>query len=504
MSSNYSQVPIGNVHGKPVDVSTVVDVVVIGAGPSGLMTAAELAATGLTVTVLEKRGEPALSRAGVLQPRVMEIFQMRGLASSMLARAQQVNGNRFRTDKGIWAGLPEIDYGLLDSEHNYVVMLSQLEVERILADRCAELGVDLQRGAAVTGLEQRDSEVVVRFVANSLESTIVGAYVVGADGSRSLVREAAGIPWVGEGPRNLAINVDVEMPFPFEKSVTVVNNERGWGLAYPLSETVSRLAVIDAQTMLNVDRDTKIGRDDAFDALKRVFGDDYGRPEARISQFHDALYKAGAMRSGRVLLVGESVRVHYPASGVGMNFCLQDAFNLAWKLAGTLQSWGPPDILDSYETERGPEVEALLDSVRTQTGMQFSFTAESVALKTYFMHHLLPIPDVQKKIAEQLSGIGARYGKELLVGTRLPNLELKTGHLYDGVAVDEYVLLAGADVDDQELDSFNSLRHLRVEVLPGGVAGSNGELVLARPDGYVGAVGNAEQMGRLTHQWRLT
>jgi 2-polyprenyl-6-methoxyphenol hydroxylase-like FAD-dependent oxidoreductase len=469
------------------------------------MTAAELAAAGVQVTVLEKRGEPALSRAGVLQPRVMEIFAMRGLAQEVLERAQAVNGDRYRTAKGIWAGLPGINYELLDSDFPYIVILSQLEVERLLAERCQTLGVTLLRNVEVVGVAQDATGVDVRARLQGAERTFRAEFVVGADGSRSVVRESAGISWVGHGARNLAVNVDAEVPFPFEDPSVVVNTERGWGLSYPLKKNYTRLAVIDAETMIGVDRDTKIDDAAAVESVRRVFGDDFGVTQARVSQFHDAMFRAGSLRRGRVLLVGESVRVHYPASGVGMNFCLQDAFNLAWKVAASLQGWGQPDVLDTYETERGREVDALLNSVRVQTGIQFSFTRESLALKQFLAEELLKITEVQNLIARQLSGISAHYGDgTTIAGARMPNVGLRDGgSLYEAMRPATYVLLEPTAADPQAGGATRGHAHLQVHALQDDVREYGEHSVLVRPDGHIAAVGEPSAIASALAEARL-
>lgn len=458
------------------------EVVVVGAGPSGLMVAAELGAAGVRTVVLEKRGEPALSRAGVLQPRVLEIFAMRGLADAMLARAEELHGDMHRTSAGIWAGLPGVDYGLLNTEYDYITVLSQLEVERILAERCLAFGVEIRRGCDVTEVHQDEHGVRVGYRNEDVSHELAAHYVVGADGARSAVRAAAGISWNGHDARNLAINFDAELPYPFSEPIHVENSPRGWGLCYPLTETVTRFGMIDSATMLGVGRDMEVDRDDALTSLRRVFGSDFGEPPARISQFHDAMFRAGALRAGRVLLVGESVRVHYPASGVGMNFCLQDAFNLAWKIAAELQGWAPEGLLDTYESERGADVDAHLDMVRTQTAIQFDFSEDALALKRFLGEELIPLTDVQRRIAEHLSGLATRYGgRGELVGSPIRNIVTDGGQLFSLVRADGYLVVQreGAGIAPRE--------RVRVHTaaLPDGI-----EALVVRPDGYVAEAGS--------------
>ena len=107
-----------------------------------------------------------------------------------------------------------------------------------------------------------------------------------------------------------------------------------------------------------------------------------------------------------------TVRVHYPASGVGMNFCIQDAFNLGWKLAAAVTGRAPSWLLDSYEVERGPQVRALLDDVRRQCAIQFNFDEEHVALKEFIQNDVLTDPHVNLRICENLAGLSARYPSE--------------------------------------------------------------------------------------------
>jgi hypothetical protein len=217
------------------------------------------------------------------------------------------------------------------------------------------------------------------------------------------------------------------------------------------------------------------------------------------------MFRAGSLRRGRVLLVGESVRVHYPASGVGMNFCLQDAFNLAWKVAASLQGWGQPDVLDTYETERGREVDALLNSVRVQTGIQFSFTRESLALKQFLAEELLKITEVQNLIARQLSGISAHYGDgTTIAGARMPNVGLRDGgSLYEAMRPATYVLLEPTAADPQAGGATRGHAHLQVHALQDDVREYGEHSVLVRPDGHIAAVGEPSAIASALAEARL-
>lgn len=463
-------------------------VAIVGAGPSGLMVAMELARAQVPVVVLEKRGEPALSRAGVLQPRVLEIFAMRGMADEMIERARATNGKKYRTSGGVWAGLPGIDYGLLESEFPYILILSQIEIERMLAEKCRELGVEIRRGADVSAVAEDGEEVLVSYQTNAGAESLRASYVVGADGARSAVRESAGIGWTGRPARNMAVNVDGDIPYPFERAVELENNPRGWGLSYPLTESVTRFGLIDASRMLGVGREGTITEAEAFESLRTVFGTDFGVKTARVSQFHDALYRADRMDAGRVFLVGESVRVHYPAAGVGMNFCLQDAFNLAWKLAADLQGWAPDGLLATYDTERGPVVDDLLNSVQVQTGIQFGFGEESLALKAFLMQTLLPIAEVQKRIGEQLSGLATHYGERgQLVGSATRDVGVAGGGtLYPSIRPDGYLLASAPGVAAP--DPRWGGRVTRVELSDAARA----DAMVIRPDGHVAVAGSLE------------
>ncbi|MDF2117220.1 FAD-dependent monooxygenase [Roseiarcaceae bacterium H3SJ34-1] len=471
------------------------DVVVVGAGPSGLMVGAELALAGVKVVILEKRGEPAMPRAGVLHPRVLEIFESRGIADRFLSRARELHAHP-EASEVIWAGLPGVRYDRLDSSFPFMLLLAQVETEQILFNRVLELGGVVRRHSEVMAMRQ-DADGVDVDVSDGggATRTLRCKYLVGADGSRSTVRQALGIQFLGEEATRTAINVDVRLENPWSAPVTVTNNIHGWGLSYPLKDGITRFGLIDAIASKE-SRDEPVTLDAAKAMLQRIFGTDFGITEVVwLTRFHNALFLADRFRVGRVFIVGEAVRVHYPASGVGMNFCLMDAFNLGWKIAAAVKGWAPDWLLDSYESERRPTIEALLDDVRRQCAIQFNYSQDMVALKRLFEHELIPLDSVNEVLRNSISGIGAQYrtpdGSHRLAGRRVRDAGLVEGGTSRRTSI--YELLHGqkfALVDfDGNAQPLPSVIADRVNVFsaePAVTAELEGiSSLLLRPDGHI-------------------
>ncbi len=315
---------------------TTTGVVVVGAGPAGMMLAAELTLAGTEVLVLERRASIQLesARSRGLHARTIEVLDQRGIVDRFLAEgtALQVQG---------FAGVP-LDISDFPSRHPYGMSLVQSRFERILAGWLDELDVTVLRERDVTGCTQDPDGVDVALADGT---SLRAQYLVGCDGGRSVVRKAAGIEFAGWDPTTRWIIAEVQM------NETPTFGLRGGGGIGPAED--GRIGVTLA--VPDVDRSAAPTLQDLRDALIRVDGTDYGVHSPHwISTFTDMTRQAVDYRAGRVLLAGDAAHVHAPVGGQGLNIGVQDAVNLGWKLARVVDGTAPDRLLDTYRAERHP------------------------------------------------------------------------------------------------------------------------------------------------------
>ncbi|MEV0685321.1 FAD-dependent monooxygenase [Nocardia sp. NPDC050378] len=473
-----------------------VDVLVVGGGPSGTTVAAEIARTGASVLVLEKRAHAPIPRAGTVLPRPLELFDARGIAGRFIRRTCEQNPHPFQTWH-IWAGMHPVDWTSRESRFGFTLFLSQHESEVILRDWAIELGVETRFECEVESVLDRGGEVEVLWRSpDGQQHTTTSRYVIGADGGRSRVREAVGIDFVGRPATFTGIIATAELDFPWQGGMKVAHNVHGWVAAYPFGPGLTRFTMVHAQGR-SARQDEPVTSDEVARYASEILGEEVKIPGlAGASRYGDAQYVAESFRTGRVFLVGEAARIHYPASGVGMNYCIQDAFNLGWKLGHVIGGLAEESLLDSYESERRPICEDLLRSVDSQVAIQFDFSPEGLAFKDRFEKHMITTPQVTAQLWRELNGLERAYpspeGSHPSVGFPSPDLDLL---LRDGGSVRLYESLRETPFVVLDVSGTGVLRGLDLEGLPasvleahpvrrpGGLEGVSALII--RPDTYV-------------------
>ncbi|WP_327404036.1 FAD-dependent monooxygenase [Streptomyces sp. NBC_01288] len=452
-------------------------VIVVGSGPTGLLLAGDLAAAGVPVTLLEKRPRKIsnLSRAFVLHARALEQLDARALADELEAIGQPLDRLRL-------FGRLTVDLTTLPSRFNHLLVLPQYEVEKVLLRRAAEAGVDFRYETEMTGLSQDAAGVTVEVrgpggVAESLRA----AYVVGADGMRSAVRDAVGLPFPGHSVIRSVVLADVLLDEKPETLLTVATVGDAFAFIAPFGDGYHR--VIGWNRAHDVADDEPLDLDEVREITRLALGRDFGMRDARwMSRFHSDERQAPAYRVGRVFLAGDAAHVHTPAGGQGMNTGLQDAANLGWKLAAVIDGHAAPDLLDTYQTERHPVGRSVLRSSGGIVRLAMAKRPWTLALRAALTTVLDHVAPARRKALGQLTGIGYTYpaprGAHRLVGTRAPDVTLAdNGRLYEALRGGRFVLITPEPYEDQDTRKDR----LTVERW----ASDRRTALLVRPDGYV-------------------
>ncbi|MFF7195564.1 rifampin monooxygenase [Streptomyces sp. NPDC088197] len=455
-----------------------VDVTVVGSGPTGLMLASELRLQGVDVVVLDREAEPtSLVRALGLHARSIEIMDQRGLLERFLAL-----GTQHRVG-GFFGGLGREWPRRLDTAHGYVLGIFQTVTERLLTEHARELGVEFRRGCEVVGLSQDDEGVTAELADGS---RLRSRYLVGCDGGRSTVRKLLGIGFPGEPSRVETLIGEMELDVDQETLAAVTaevrKTEKRFG-AMPLGDGTYRV-VVPAKGV-SEDRAVPPTLEDFKERLTAFGGTDFGVHSPRsLSRFGDTTRLADSYRVGRALLAGDAAHIHPPTGGQGLNLGVQDAFNLGWKLAAAVNGWAPEGLLDTYETERRPVAAAVLDNTRAQ--MELMSTEPGAMAVRRLLSELAEFENVNTYLIEKITAIAIRYdvgeGHELL-GRRLRDVELKRGHLYGLMHQGRGLLLdrTGALSVDGWADRVDHVVDVSEEL--------DVPAVLLRPDGHVVWVG---------------
>jgi 2-polyprenyl-6-methoxyphenol hydroxylase-like FAD-dependent oxidoreductase len=449
------------------------DVIVVGAGPTGLALACELALAGVRCRLLERRAEESnLTRAFAVHARTMELLDARGLADEILPRGVRV---------GSVAPVPgaSLELDVLDTRYPMILIAPQSATERVLRARAEQLGVEIVRGAVVTGIEQDDTGVRVE-VGGARPRTERARYVVGCDGAHSSVRRMIGVDFAGKQYETHILLADVQLTEPPAEAMFARTNTDGAVIAVPFGDGWFRVIAWDRRRD-RVPLSEPVTYAEMTDAFRRIAGSDLGMGRPRWStRFLSERRQAAHYRVGRVFLAGDAAHVHSPLGGQGMNTGIQDALNLGWKLAAAVHGTAAPWLLDSYEGERHPVGERVLRLTDTFNRLVLGQSKVRNAVQALAIRTILRFPRSRRAMAERISGIGigypARSGSDhAWAGRRMPDLDCAGTRLYEHLRDGRFLLVA------REPFTFGTpaVQPVRCPALDGPA------VVLVRPDGYV-------------------
>ncbi|BDA75624.1 monooxygenase FAD-binding [Calothrix sp. PCC 7716] len=431
------------------------DVLIVGAGPTGLLLAAQLARFGIKVRLVDQKPQPDhQSRAISVFARTLEIFDKLGVAEEMIKRGRQLQGINLYTDG---KRIAHVSLDNIDSFFPFVLSLPQSETEKILTQLVESLGVKIERDVTFTALEQdNDSVTATLWHPDGEEEHCPCAWLVGCDGARSAVRKAASLVDKSNNIPALFLLADAKTHWQLEKNeFHVFFSSKGELAAFPLPQDNYWRVILDfpADTEAPSNPDVKFFEQQSRERTHLQAS--FNQPEW-ISSFRVRQRIVNKCRTGRVFVAGDALASHSPVGGQGMNTGLQDAYNLAWKLALVIQNQASTDLLHSYQAEREPISKSLLTFTELATRGVILSNPIIKQIRSYLASFLTSFGSVQQFIANTLSELNINYAHSPIVGED-KNFSLTS--LIDSLRF-RYGLKAGERAPDVMIETVNASKRL--------------------------------------------
>ncbi|MDX3188096.1 FAD-dependent oxidoreductase [Streptomyces sp. MN03-5084-2B] len=408
------------------------DVLVAGAGPVGLTAALELTRRGVRVRIVDRASGPAVtSRATATHARTLEIYEQMGLVAEILRRGQRVDNFTMHRNGRAMIRFGS-GYDRLPTRYPFTLQIDQVLTEEVLRTALAERGVEVEWGVELERLEQDDHRVtaVLRHASGRSEESTT-AWLVGADGGHSTVRRALALPLAGESTETWLIAdavIDADLP---RDSLHWIHAGASTVLMVPFPAP-GKWRLVDTADVDQADEPALVAarfQEKLARALGRAVRVEH---PTWVSVFTIQQRMIERMREGRCFVAGDAAHVHSPASGQGMNTGIQDAYNLAWKLADVVRGHATEELLDSYGAERTPVGAVLLRTTRTATALialRNAIAPIALPLGLGFLDLVKPLKHrVERKIMATMSGLALDYAESPLSRHAEAETGLLPGH----------------------------------------------------------------------------
>jgi 2-polyprenyl-6-methoxyphenol hydroxylase-like FAD-dependent oxidoreductase len=389
-------------------------VLIVGAGPTGLMMASQLARFGIAFRIIEKNEGPTVqSRALVIQPRSLEIFEQMGIAERAVKQGRIFQTINYIVNGKLAQRVPIGDFGKGLTQFPHLLILEQSKTEPLLGEFLQQQGHRIEWHTELVSFTQNVSGVLATLEHHARQETIEIDWLIGADGVSSLVRKSLDIPFGGETYKESLFVLDCKINWPFkDDEAPIALSKDAFGLFFPMTNGRCRVSGIVSEEY--ADKDTI-----SFDEVNRDFARKLkmeltlSDPQW-ISLYHAHHRYVAHFRKGRCFLTGDAAHVHSPAGAQGMNTGLQDAYNLAWKLAFVIRGQADEKMLDTYQEERLPIARKLVQTTDRLFGITVSQNPLVVFWRVHVMPRLVALIPKEKHLLRfafrLISQIGIAYG----------------------------------------------------------------------------------------------
>lgn len=505
--------------------SNVMEVLVIGAGPTGIMMAAEAVRHGLSCRIVDKGGSYSdRSRAVGIQARTMEIFGQVKIVQDFLAQGIRIQAadpiSHFRA-------LAQIPLSTLSSPYPFVLSLEQAKTEEILARYAATLGIRIEKGIECIQLMQnaQEVEVVLQHRESGEEEKVKASWVIGCDGAHSQVRKQLGLIFEGKAFADIFSLADIHILWDYpHNELSIFLNAKGFLAAIPLPEPNRYRLIFQllrCRNLLKKHKNLPYGQVSAelvkepnFQEIESLLREYAGQNTHLanpiwMANFHINSRMTRTYQKGRVFLAGDAAHIHSPIGAQGMNTGLQDVFNLAWKLALVHKNKAFPGLLKTYDLERHRVGKTILKTTEYASCMATMHNRVAIWLRNHTISFLNRFFFIRKSLARKISQIAIRYPKSFITvdkghfqgpraGLRAPNASI----LCNGKKTDLYTVWSGSTAFQmllfdapESLQSFTSAFIHVISITPNmdptgeahQVYGAKKPCVyIIRPDGYIG------------------